>query len=66
MAYASKAFDHLGIIFASRAERGWTPSCGMPGAGHLVPAGRIRTAALNPRSLISRGGARQDGAWEPA
>ena len=49
-----------------RAERGWTLSCGMPGAGHLVPAGRIRTAALNPRSLISRGGACQDGAWELA
>ena len=65
MAYAGKAFDHLGIIFASRAERGWTPSCGMPGAGHLVPAGRIRTAALNLHSLISRG-ARQGGAWELA
>ena len=66
MAYAGKTFDHLGMIFASRAERGWTLSCGMPGAGHLVPAGRVRAAALNPRSLISRGGARQDGAWEPA
>jgi hypothetical protein len=38
----------------------------MPGAGHLVPAARIRTAALNLHSLISRGGARQDGAWELA
>jgi hypothetical protein len=52
-----------GDYFAYGAERGWTLSCGMPGAGHLVPAGRIRTAALNLRSLIGRGGARQDGAW---
>jgi hypothetical protein len=38
----------------------------MPGAGHLVPAGGIRAAALNLRSLIGRGGACQDGAWELA
>jgi hypothetical protein len=33
--------------------------------GHLVPAGRLknRTAALNLRTLIGRGLAREDGTW---
>jgi hypothetical protein len=40
MAYAGKAFDHLGIIFAYGAERGWTLSCGMPGAGQAGTGGK--------------------------
>jgi hypothetical protein len=65
MAYASKGSIIWGL-FCIRGRARLDPQlrdagCRAPGA-----RGRIRTAALNPRSLISRGGACQDGAWELA